>query len=358
MTTLYGADPEFISYRFGRACDTRRIYPRADYSTRIGIDGAGFTGELRPAPSRTVAGIVGNLASLVGEFRRYGGEFKAGCMPARRPIGGHVHVSGNVLIYAARDTISRWYLDMAAALAEARNDRTGFEHRRNTGYGHGYNIQSSAQYWIEFRAPDSWLTAPGHAFIHFYLLERITARYSTIADFPQQFSGFLLHDGEFALAWDKTIEGTKKAHLSARTMHSHRWPLDGILNSDTLDNLKKRFPRAATAGAAVAQVSRLTTAQILALSERLPEDVRPYVQFYIRPRNNRNGRLTDQARIVTDNPGLYGQGGASYFVSEYPTTGEIELCRSSGRYIVGLPYEVDNLDEMLAEVSAFVSSNI
>jgi hypothetical protein len=110
MPKRWGADPEWFAGKGMEGCK----YPkgrqpvRAPYGSRaygeVGLDGDGFTGEFRPRPADTIAGLTFNVARCVGQltYDRHpnGGYPLLHVAPpawARndgiKAAGGHVHIA-------------------------------------------------------------------------------------------------------------------------------------------------------------------------------------------------------------------------------------------------------------------------
>jgi len=147
-----GADPEFEVIT-----PTGRFIPfRGGITERVGVDGDGMTGELRPQWSNSPLRVATSLDSLlVTVAMRVGANLVGAGGGVHRPLGGHIHISGiGQPSPALLSALDRYVYIPIRSRCRANN------RRHNGAYDHPSLYRSQPYGGFEYRSSPSWLAHP------------------------------------------------------------------------------------------------------------------------------------------------------------------------------------------------------
>ena len=91
-----GGDPEFelLDIYSGRIIHAAQLIEDPDNDNPIGVDGAGYQVELRPAPANNPTKLVKNIMALLHKFSESYKGYDLSVQGHRYPLGGHIHFGG------------------------------------------------------------------------------------------------------------------------------------------------------------------------------------------------------------------------------------------------------------------------
>jgi hypothetical protein len=174
---LFGCDPE-LKISGIKACDIVGDVKNAAF----GVDGWPEQFELRPHCAKEPFDLMANTAKVLRSgweqvpfFHDANYPMLAGHYKDKRPLGGHLHISGlkNIDIYTLSDSLMGPMVLLSDCL-DNLEERARREAHRNGMYGRRTPIRTGPTHqhpagYLEWRVPGSWLLSPAVTFANMWL---------------------------------------------------------------------------------------------------------------------------------------------------------------------------------------------
>ncbi len=137
-----GADPEFelVNARTRKVVSAQDVVRGGTLSSHeIGVDGAGWQVEVRPAPSASVNKFVKNIRDILVRFAQEYPGYSLSVQGDKFPLGGHIHLSvppNNDIITLLDHWVGEYVINLSGAargsykkMSAIETKRWGFEYR-------------------------------------------------------------------------------------------------------------------------------------------------------------------------------------------------------------------------------------